>query len=71
MERNGGKVPKIEYESVLGALRGAADKYGDGAYFRVSLPFPKDEWQIVDEYLTKHTKRELVEELLCRLAEVK
>lgn len=57
---NKGNIPAIEYKSVLDALRGAADKYGDGAYTELSFAIPKDKWPMVKAYLSKHTKNELL-----------
>ena len=64
-------IPPVEYQTVIAALRGAADKYGDGAWRELCFAIPKDKWGDVAKFLKDHSKDELLEVLLCRCAEAR
>ena len=64
-------LPPIEYGSVVEALRGAAEKYGEGAWKQLSFGIPKDKWPLVEAFIRKEGKDKLLEVILCRCAEVK
>ncbi len=67
-----GTIPAIEYETVVDAIRGAAEKYGDGAWITLQLTFAKDEWPAVEKFLRSgHSRWELSEVVLCHCAEAK